>query len=88
MGKDGAILVDAHIAFHAAAPTIKVHTTIGAGDAFLGALIAELVKQQPMQDALVTAVAAGSVVVSAPSKKIALQQVKRSGLDVTVETIY
>lgn len=60
LGEQGAVLVGADEALHAAAPTVKPLTTVGAGDSFLAGLLFKLQSGATHRDALRTATAAGT----------------------------
>lgn len=60
LGKDGAMLVGEGQAWHAAALTVDVASTIGAGDSFLGGLLLALARGEPLERALAQAIAASA----------------------------
>ena len=62
MGHEGALLSDGEQVWQATPPRIDRGSAVGAGDAFLAALLVELDKQSPTHLALRRAVAAGSAV--------------------------
>jgi len=62
----GALLISDSFAFEAVAPAVRPISTVGAGDSFLAALIWELARQSRPEDALRTAVAAGTAALMAP----------------------
>lgn len=67
LGERGAVLSDAHGSRRLAAiPASKVVDTTGAGDAFTGTLAARLALGDPMPEAVVWAMAAGSLAVGRP----------------------
>lgn len=61
LGGDGALVVDDAGTCHVPAPRVDVVDTTGAGDAFAGALSAELARGGDLRDATRFAVAAGSL---------------------------
>jgi ribokinase len=63
-GARGALLVDGAAAREIPADPVRVVDTTGAGDAFCGALAAELAAGEPLRRAVATAVRAGSFAVS------------------------
>jgi ribokinase len=65
LGAAGAVLADAAGSAHLPAPRAKVVDTTGAGDAFVGALAAELARGASLQDAVALAVRAGAAAVQA-----------------------
>jgi ribokinase len=72
LGADGALLWSPERVVHAPAPAVPVVDTVGAGDAFNGALAAALAEGRPLADALPFAVAAASLAVTAPGAQGAL----------------
>jgi 6-phosphofructokinase 2 len=60
LGADGAVLVTAETVTHLEVPDIAVHSTVGAGDSFLGALVLRLAQGRSLHDAFCAGVAAGS----------------------------
>ncbi|HEY8468877.1 MAG TPA: hexose kinase [Longimicrobiales bacterium] len=65
LGADGAVIAMADAAWHAAAPPVPDGSAVGAGDAFLAALVMELEAGAEPPDALRCAVAAGTAVLLA-----------------------
>lgn len=63
LGDDGAMLVTARQAWRAQPLRIEVVSAVGAGDSFLGGLVAALSKAKPLEEAFRMAVAAGSAAV-------------------------
>jgi 6-phosphofructokinase 2 len=66
LGEDGALLVTEHQAWRALPLTIEAVSTVGAGDSFLGGLVAALAAGKPLEDAFRVAVAAASAAVLTP----------------------
>jgi 1-phosphofructokinase family hexose kinase len=62
LGSDGATLADAESAWYARPPTVNGGSAVGAGDAFLAALLLAIKREVSSKDALVDAVAAGTAV--------------------------
>lgn len=60
LGAEGAMLVTADAAWHAAAVPVKVASTIGAGDTFLGALLWALARGDDAEEAFAQAMAASA----------------------------
>ncbi len=60
LAEDGAIFVGRDFAFQAKAPAVNPLSTVGAGDSFLGALVAVLAAGGDRQDVFRSAVAAGT----------------------------
>ena len=60
LGGEGAILVGPEKAYHAAAPQVRVRSTVGAGDALVGGLVAAFARGQDQADALRLGVCCGS----------------------------
>ena len=66
LGEHGALLVTADQAWRALPMTIEAVSTVGAGDSFLGGLVAALAAGKPLEDAFRVAVAAASAAVLMP----------------------
>lgn len=66
LGEDGALLVTAEQAWRAMPPEIEPVSTVGAGDSFLGGLVAALAQGKPLEEAFRVAVAAASAAVLTP----------------------
>jgi 1-phosphofructokinase family hexose kinase len=62
LGADGAVLHDRQHSWHAAPPRLNRGSAVGAGDAFLAALLVALENGHDPRDCLITAVAAGAAV--------------------------
>jgi len=62
----GALLISDHFAMEASGPPIQPVSTVGAGDSFLATLVWELARQSLPEEALRSAVAAGSATLMAP----------------------
>jgi 6-phosphofructokinase 2 len=71
LGHYGAMLVTRDVALRADPVPIKPVSTVGAGDSFLGALVAQLAAGRAMEDAFRYAVAAGSAALLAHSTELA-----------------
>jgi len=67
LGGAGAVLVTADGALRLPTPEVVVQSTVGAGDAFLGALVLRLAQGRGLADAFRTAVAAGSATAMLPA---------------------
>jgi 1-phosphofructokinase len=65
LGEDGAVAADPFGAWHAAGPIERAGSAVGAGDAFLAALLLALDAGAQTSDALAAAVAAGGAVLRA-----------------------
>ena len=62
LGADGAALSDAESAWYARPPNINGGSAVGAGDAFLAALLLAVEREASLQETLIDAVAAGTAV--------------------------
>lgn len=60
LGSDGALLVSRDGAWQAPALAVAVHSTIGAGDSFLGGMVAGLARGEPAEEAFRDAMAASA----------------------------
>jgi 6-phosphofructokinase 2 len=70
LGEQGALLVTADKAFRAQPMAIEPVSTVGAGDSFLGGLVAALASGHPLHEAFRVAVAAGSAAVLSPGTEL------------------
>ena len=70
LGEQGALLVTAEKALRAQPLAIKAVSTVGAGDSFLGGLVAALSSGEPLQQAFRVAVAAGSAAALSPGTEL------------------
>lgn len=75
LGEEGALLVTASHAWRAEAMKIDVTSTVGAGDSFLGGMVAALATGQSMEDAFRMGVAAGSAAVMSPGTELCREEV-------------
>jgi 6-phosphofructokinase 2 len=88
LGEDGALLVTAKRAWRAAPMRIEVVSTVGAGDSFLGGMVAALAQGRPWDAAFRTGVAAGSAAVMSPGTELCREEdVKRLFNEVRVEEV-
>lgn len=70
LGPDGALLVDREHVVHAAALPVTVKSTVGAGDSFLGGFLYGLTQGASPQQALQTAILAGSAACLNPGTQL------------------
>ena len=70
LGSEGAILVGPDKAYHATAPQVQVRSTVGAGDALLGGLVAAFAQAQDPADALRLGVSCGSGTAEQPGTRL------------------
>jgi 6-phosphofructokinase 2 len=92
LGEDGALLVTADHVWRAQPMAIDVVSTVGAGDSFLGGMVAALAAGQSMEAAFRVAVAAASAAVRSPGTELCreadvkrlLPQVKINELEAAV----
>jgi 6-phosphofructokinase 2 len=70
LGDQGALLVTASKAFRAQPLAIETVSTVGAGDSFLGGLVAALASGESLQRAFRVGVAAGSAAVLSPGTEL------------------
>jgi fructose-1-phosphate kinase PfkB-like protein len=82
LGDEGAVLSAGRTVWHAAPPRFDRGSAVGAGDAFLAALLEELEVESPMDSALRRAVAAGAAVLQSTGSElltqVAVQQIYES----------
>ncbi len=70
LGADGALLVTRDHVWRAQPMTIEVASAVGAGDSFLGGMVAALAKGEPLEQAFRVAVAAGFAAVMRPGTEL------------------
>jgi 6-phosphofructokinase 2 len=70
LGDKGALLVTAERAWKAQSLEIDVASTVGAGDSFLGGMVAALAAGEPIEDAFRAGVAAGSAAAMSPGTEL------------------
>jgi 6-phosphofructokinase 2 len=70
LGEDGALLVTADGAWRSEPLRIEVVSTVGAGDSFLGGMVAALAGGKPIDQAFRMGVAAGSAAVMSPGTEL------------------
>jgi 6-phosphofructokinase 2 len=70
LGEQGALLVTSDHAFRSEPLAIEMVSTVGAGDSFLGGLVAALSAGEDLQHAFRVAVAAGSAAVLSPGTEL------------------
>jgi 6-phosphofructokinase 2 len=70
LGEDGALLVTADGAWRSAPLRVEVVSAVGAGDSFLGGMVAALAQGEPIEHAFRVAVAAGSAAVMRPGTEL------------------
>ena len=87
LGSEGAMLVTADQCLHAAALSVPLRSTVGAGDSFLAALVWALDQQDDLRLALATAMAAGAAAVMSSGTALCQpQDVARLREQVFIET--
>jgi 6-phosphofructokinase 2 len=88
LGADGALLVTAKRAWRAAPVKIEVASTVGAGDSFLGGMMAALAAGASIEEAFRMGVAAGSAAVLSPGTELCREEdVKRLLQEVTISEL-
>lgn len=88
LGSDGAMLVTADRAWRAPALPVRVASTVGAGDSFLGAMVWALAAGSSLEAAFRYAMAGGSAALLAPGTGLAHAQDVRQLLDqVTIQAL-
>ena len=70
LGADGALLVTREAVWRAQPMTIEAVSTVGAGDSFLGGMVAALAQGETLEDAFRVAVAAGFAAVMRPGTEL------------------
>jgi 6-phosphofructokinase 2 len=88
LGEDGSLLVTKDKAWRAQAMRIETVSTVGAGDSFLGGMVAALAKGLPLEEAFRMAVAAGTAAVMSPGTELChAEDVKRLLQDVKIGAV-
>ena len=88
LGEQGALLVTADHAYRTQPLAIEPVSTVGAGDSFLGGLVAARASGETLREAFRVAVAAGSAAVLSPGTELCREEdVKRLLTDVKVRDI-
>jgi 1-phosphofructokinase family hexose kinase len=79
LGAEGAVLSDGEVTWFASAPRLDNRSAVGAGDAFLAALLVEIEQKAPLDVALRKAVATGAAVLQSTGSDLvsssAVQQI-------------
>jgi 6-phosphofructokinase 2 len=70
LGEDGALLVTKRQVLRAKPMHIEVVSAVGAGDSFVGGLVASLAKGRSLEEAFRVAVAAASAAVMSPGTEL------------------
>jgi 6-phosphofructokinase 2 len=70
LGSDGALLVTREAVWRAQPIAIEAVSTVGAGDSFLGGIVAALAEGKPLNEAFRVAVAAGFAAVMRPGTEL------------------
>jgi 6-phosphofructokinase 2 len=88
LGEHGALLVTAKHAWRALPMAIQAVSAVGAGDSFLGGLVAALAAGETMQEAFRMGVAAGSAAVMSPGTELCREEdVRRLLPEVKIEEV-
>jgi 6-phosphofructokinase 2 len=70
LGEDGAVLASTEGTVRFPAPRVKVVSTVGAGDSFVGAMVLRLAQGRPLEAAFAAGVAAGSATAMTPATEL------------------
>lgn len=88
LGEDGALLVTADRAWRAQPMRVEVVSTVGAGDSFVGGMVAALAAGETIEQAFRVAVAAGSAAVLSPGTELCREEdVRRLTREVSIGEI-
>ncbi len=88
LGEDGAMLVTADGAWRAAPLPVEVVSAVGAGDSFLGGMVAALAEGERLEHAFRVGVAAGAAAVINPGTELCREEdVRRLLIDVRVSEV-
>ena len=82
LGEGGALLITAHNVWRAAPMRIEVVSAVGAGDSFLGGMVAAIAAGQKLEQAFRMGIAAGSAAVMCPGTELCREEDVRRLLDV------
>ncbi|HZQ12164.1 MAG TPA: 1-phosphofructokinase family hexose kinase [Pseudolabrys sp.] len=74
LGKDGALLVTADGAWRSAPLQVEVVSAVGAGDSFLGGVVASLAQGERLDHAFRVGIAAGSAAVMSPGTELCREE--------------
>ena len=85
-GRDGNILATAQGCWHAKAEKVRIISTVGAGDSFVGGFTLGLARGWPIPDALGLAAAAASATVQMPGSQMGRAEVIRALYDARIVT--
>ena len=77
LGPDGAMLVTEDETLRLPAPDVTVRGTVGAGDSFVAGFVSRLAEGASLEDAFITAVAAGSATASCASTSLCSAELVR-----------
>jgi 1-phosphofructokinase family hexose kinase len=88
LGQEGAVAATAAGAWHVAAPPAGAGSAVGAGDAFLAALVQALLRGDQAPEALRRGVAAGSAVLASEGAAILRRSAYEGALADTIVTAY
>lgn len=88
LGEDGALLVTAQGAWRAEPMRIEVASTVGAGDSFLGGMVAALAEGKRLEEAFRVGTAAGCAAVMSPGTELCREEdVRRLLADVRISEV-
>jgi 6-phosphofructokinase 2 len=88
LGEEGSLLITRNAAWRAIAPEVKSVSAVGAGDSFLGAVVATLARDGSLEEALAQGVAAGTAAVLTPGTALCdRKDVERLRKEISVEQL-
>src|SRR5690606_7979432 len=88
LGDEGSLLITRDAGWRALAPRVKTVSAVGAGDSFLGAVVAVLAEGGSLQEALAQGVAAGTAAVLTPGTALCERKdVERLRKEIAVEAL-
>jgi 6-phosphofructokinase 2 len=88
LGADGALLITARRVWRSAPMKIEVVSAVGAGDSFLGGMVAALAAGKPIDEAFRVGVAAGSAAVMSPGTELCRpEEIERLLPDVMISEV-
>lgn len=88
LGAEGAILVDEANSYHCSAPRVRVHSTVGCGDAMVAGMVAEAYRGGDPQAMLRLGVICGSATASYPGTALfSREEVEEASYDLEVQVM-
>jgi 6-phosphofructokinase 2 len=88
LGSEGAILVDAASSYHCSAPRVRIHSTVGCGDAMVAGMVTAIHRNATPQEMLRLGVICGSATASHPGTELfARSEIEQVEYDLEVQEL-